>query len=301
MSAITRPAAPCPGGTIATAAPSPDNPSALPTGCLRLSLQPELNTRRTDPPPELRCMAQVASNPRHYAQQNAPHGTKRAADTSLASEQRLSKRFDLLNLVDNNGTRLYIPVPGSTDAALPRTSQSPTSYGDPIAFVASRRKQPRRPRLAGAGEEEATGMQVEDTPHRVYISDLSAELSDIESDEDNPIFLSDIEKHLSRIPKHVLLGPEPKPTDKNQLVLYNVPASLTVPEAQDNVRKAIVEARQRIRDKQVNPVTEPVNVDLARNNYYSTTPTTGDDRIMDAIPQPTAPPADGDGDAMDID
>jgi hypothetical protein len=144
-------------------------------------------------------------------------------------------------------------------------------------------------------------MQVEDTPHRVYISDLSAELSDIESDEENPIFLSDIEKHLSKIPKHILLGPEPKPTDKNQLVLYNVPASLTVPEAQDNVRKAIVEARQRIRDKQVNPVTEPENVDLARNNYHSSGPITREDRMMDAIPQPTATPADGDGDAMDID
>ncbi|KAB2107071.1 hypothetical protein AG0111_0g4970 [Alternaria gaisen] len=242
-------------------------------------------------------MAQVASNPPPYAQQNAPHGTKRAAESSLENEQRLSKRFDLLNLVDNNGTRLYIPVPGSTDATLPRLSQSPTSYGDPLAFVASRRKQPRKPRA----QEAETGMQVEDTPHRVYISDLSAELSDIESDEENPIFLSDIEKHLSKIPKHILLGPGPKPTDKNQLVLYNVPASLTVPEAQDNVRKAIVEARQRIRDKQVNPVTEPENVDLARNNYHSSGPITREDRMMDAIPQPTAIPADGDGDAMDID
>jgi anthranilate phosphoribosyltransferase len=100
-------------------------------------------------------------------------------------------------------------------------------------------------------------MDVEDTPHRVYIADLSAELSDIESDEENPIFLSDIEKHLSRIPKHILLGPEPKPTEHNQVVLYNVPASLSVPEAHDSVRKAIVEARQRIRDRQVSPLTEP--------------------------------------------
>ncbi|CAN9336479.1 unnamed protein product [Alternaria sp. RS040] len=245
-------------------------------------------------------MAQVASNPPPYAQQNAPHGTKRAAESSLENEQRLSKRFDLLNLVDNNGTRLYIPVPGSTDATIPRVSQSPTSYGDPLAFVASRRKQPRKPRFPRAQEEE-TSMQVEDTPHRVYISDLSAELSDIESDEENPIFLSDIEKHLSKIPKYILLGPEPKPTDKNQLVLYNVPASLTVPEAQDNVRKAIVEARQRIRDKQVNPVTEPENVHLARNNYHSSGPITREDRMMDAIPQSTATPADEDGDAMDID
>lgn len=99
-------------------------------------------------------------------------------------------------------------------------------------------------------------MDVEDTPHRVYIHDLAAELSDIESDEENPIFLSDIEKHLSKIPKHVLLGPEPKSTEANQLVLYNIPTSLSVPEDQDGVRKAIVEARQRIREGQANPLTE---------------------------------------------
>src|SRR4051812_44488852 len=86
-------------------------------------------------------MAQVvaAGSPFTLPQQpHAPHGTKRPAESCLENEQRLSKRFDLLNLgtckprrqsqlqpltanaVDNNGTRLYIPVPGSTDASLPR-------------------------------------------------------------------------------------------------------------------------------------------------------------------------------------
>jgi anthranilate phosphoribosyltransferase len=130
-------------------------------------------------------------------------------------------------------------------------------------------------------------MQVEDTPHRVYISDLNAELSDIESDEENPIFLSDIEKHLSKIPRHVLLGPEPKPTEKNQVVLYNVPTSLTVPEAQDNVRKAIVEARQRIREKQASPLSEPEQVTRGRSSPGAAMVGT--------------PPVEDDGDAMDID
>jgi anthranilate phosphoribosyltransferase len=103
-------------------------------------------------------------------------------------------------------------------------------------------------------------MEVEDSPHRVFIHDLAAEFSDIESDEENPIFLPDIEKHLSKIPQHVLMGPEPKTNEHNQMVLYNVPTSLTVPEAQDNVRKAIVEARQRIRQKQANPLTEPERI-----------------------------------------
>lgn len=194
--------------------------------------------------------------PQQQSSQHAPHGTKRSAETSLEHEQRLSKRFDLLNLVDNNGTRLYIPVPGSTDATLPRQPSSAITAPHPLASTIPLKKRsdrpPRPPRST-----TTDGMEVEDTPHRVYIHDLAAELSDIESDEENPIFLSDIEKHLSKIPKHVLMGPEPKTNEHNQMVLYNVPTSLTVPEDRDNVRKAIVEARQRIRNKQANPVMEP--------------------------------------------
>jgi len=107
-------------------------------------------------------------------------------------------------------------------------------------------------------------MDVQDTPHRVYIHDLAAELSDIESDEEKPIFLPDIEKHLSKIPRHVLLGPEPQSNENNQMVLYNVPASLTVPEERDGVRKAIVEARQRIRKGQANPLVEVERVPSPR-------------------------------------
>ena len=103
-------------------------------------------------------------------------------------------------------------------------------------------------------------MQVEDTPNRVYIHDLAAELSDIESDEENPIFLADIEKHLSKIPKHVLMGPGPKATRDNQLVLYNIPSSISVPQEEDNVRKAIVEARARMREKQASGIGEPLPI-----------------------------------------
>lgn len=132
-------------------------------------------------------------------------------------------------------------------------------------------------------------MMVEDTPHRVYIADLDAELSDIESDEDNPIFLQDIEKHLAKIPKHVLMGPEPKPTKDNQLILYSVPSSLTVPESQDSVRKAIVEARGRLRERQAN--AGPVGP--------------GQTSVPVAVPEAAIareiPPPSFDGDEMDID
>jgi hypothetical protein len=224
----------------------------------------------------------------------APHGTKRVADNSLESEQRLSKRFDLLNLgmlpfsapvrvpttdvcaVDRNGTRLYIPVAGSSDAAAKQTLKPL-----PVAPVTNR-KHERKPRTPSDDDS----MLVEETPHRVYIHDLAAELSDIESDEENPIFLSDIEKHLAKIPKHILVGPEPKATKDNQLVLYNVPSSLSVPEEKDNVRKAIVEARARLREQQANPMVEPERA-LAR----SETPTS-----RGYIPVPVEDP-----DVMDID
>ncbi len=92
-------------------------------------------------------------------------------------------------------------------------------------------------------------MQVDDTKDRVYIHDLDAEIAGLESDEENPLFLPDIEKKLSKIPQSVLTGRSPAPIS-NQLVLYNVPSSLSVPEERDSVRRAILESRARARDKQ---------------------------------------------------
>jgi hypothetical protein len=168
-------------------------------------------------------------------------------------------------------------VPGSSSSS--STSQSPN---DPVtgahplaATLPLKRRIPRAPR--------PTDMQVEDTPHRVYISDLAAELSDIESDEEHPIFLPDIEKHLSKIPKHVLLGPEPEASRDNQLVLYSVPESLSVRGEADGVRRAIVEARKRIREGMGSAVGEVGRgVGELRNRAFS-------------------PAATEDGDAMDID
>lgn len=237
-----------------------------------------LNAPQSSPPPTL------------PPAQSAPHGTKRAADTPLENEQRLSKRFDLLNLVDNNGTRLYIPVPGSSDPPLNRPSD-PIATPHPLASTLplSKSKRPRPPR----GPRSSSSMDIEDTPHRVYISDLAAELSDISSDEENPIFLPDIEKHLSKIPAHVLRGPEqPRSNEHNQMVLYNVPASLSVPEEQDGVRKAIVEARQRIRRGQGSGVKE---VEGVKNSIGSIVGGGMSGRAVNI------PPPEADSEAMDID
>ncbi|KAL8803918.1 MAG: hypothetical protein Q9182_002885 [Xanthomendoza sp. 2 TL-2023] len=153
-----------------------------------------------------------------------PHGQKkRPADDNLESEQRLSKRFNLLNL-DHNG-KLYLPVQPNAPTNAPNQNES---------------------------------MQLDDTRDRVYVHNLDAELADIESDEDTPIYLPDIEKKLSKIPRSVLVGSNP-PITNNQMILYNVPSSLSVPEEQDNVRRAIIDSRTRVREKQAqeqNPLRE---------------------------------------------
>lgn len=91
-------------------------------------------------------------------------------------------------------------------------------------------------------------MQIDDTRDRVYVHDLDAELADIESDEEKLIFLPDIEQKLSKIPQRILAdGGDDH--DNQELVLYSVPKSLTVDEGHDSVRKAIIESRQRAREK----------------------------------------------------
>ncbi|KAI4101424.1 MAG: hypothetical protein LQ339_005073 [Xanthoria mediterranea] len=163
--------------------------------------------------------------------QALPHGQKRPPDDGLESEQRLSKRFNLLNigrlplnpwlsqdthvLADQNG-KLYLPV----------QRNAPTSTLD-----------------------QNESMQLDDTKDKVYIHNLDAELADLESDEDTPIYLPDIEKKLAKIPRSVLMGRNP-PITNNQMVLYNVPSSLSVPQEQDNVRRVIIESRTRAREKQ---------------------------------------------------
>jgi hypothetical protein len=111
-----------------------------------------------------------------------------------------------------------------------------------------------------AQNKDDDAMHLDDTKHKVYIYDLDAELSDSESDDGKLIFLPDIEKHLreSRIPPSVMANSEGELAGNKQLVLYNVPSSLTIPEEHDGVRKAIIEARARIRAKQEQAQNTPV-------------------------------------------
>ncbi|KAL8946033.1 MAG: hypothetical protein Q9222_007515 [Ikaeria aurantiellina] len=143
-----------------------------------------------------------------------PLGRKRRANDTLDNEQRLSKRFNLLNLEQNG--KLFTPPPYNAPTASPVENEY---------------------------------MQVDETKDKVYIHNLDAEIRDIESSEDQPLFLPDIEKKLSKIPQSVLKGSYP-PTTNTQMVLYDVPSSLTIPKEQDNVRRAILDSRARSREKQ---------------------------------------------------
>ena len=92
-------------------------------------------------------------------------------------------------------------------------------------------------------------MQLDDTKEKVYIHNLDEQLAEID-DEESMVFLPDIEKKLGKIPHYLLTG-DIRPTAENQIVLYGIPASISVPEEQDNVRKAIAESRARAREKQL--------------------------------------------------
>lgn len=107
-------------------------------------------------------------------------------------------------------------------------------------------------------------MRLDDNAHKVYIYNLDDELSSSDTEstcsaEDNNhrlVFLADIDKHLrhNRIPASVFANQDGEIAGTNindmQLVLYSDPTSLTVADKQDNVRRAVIEARNRMRQKQ---------------------------------------------------
>ena len=147
-------------------------------------------------------------------------------------------------------------------------------------------------------------MQLDDSKYKVYIYNLEDELSS-ESEAENDgklIFLPDIEKHLkqNRIPSQVLSAqPSPDPDYLNkQLVLYSVPTSITIPEEQDSVRKAILEARDRMREKHL-----AENQQMQQQQQQMQQVNNGLTGTMQSIHTDSLPQYDGeqDDDAMELD
>ena len=100
-------------------------------------------------------------------------------------------------------------------------------------------------------------MQVEDTKDKVYIHDLEEELAQVSShqDEERLVFLPDIERKLNNLPTRLLAEDRSNESAGNELVLYSVPSSLSIPQDQDSVRKAIIETRARAQGHKEPPTT----------------------------------------------
>lgn len=91
-------------------------------------------------------------------------------------------------------------------------------------------------------------MLLEDTKDILYIHDLESEIAQIEAEEPQGMFLPDIDKKISAIPQRLLQNQSN--SGNTQMVLYRVPSSISIPEEQDHVRKAIIASRARARERQ---------------------------------------------------
>ncbi|AEO54037.1 hypothetical protein MYCTH_2296107, partial [Thermothelomyces thermophilus ATCC 42464] len=177
----------------------------------------------------------------HFAAQQLPSKSprKRKAEAPPENNERLSKRMSLLNL-EQSGQKLYVPVENPD-------SQPP----QPAPSKGSRRHNKH-------ALQDDSQMQLDDTKYKVYIYNIDDELSSSDNedgaDEGKLVFLPDIDKHLrnTRIPTRVLNPGRPDESSSagKELVLYQVPSSISIPEEQDSVRKAIMEARERARERQ---------------------------------------------------
>ncbi|PBP20429.1 hypothetical protein BUE80_DR008782 [Diplocarpon rosae] len=213
---------------------------------------------------------------------------KRKAEAQ--DNERLSKRLSLLNL-ERNGERLYVPVEHPTASTAPLEPRSPLRCSDDDV------------------------MQLDNTKHKVYIYDLDAELSDSgESDDGKLVFLPDIKKHLreTRIPPMILANNQGELAGmNNQLVLYNIPSSLSVPEEKDSVRKAVIETRARARalqEQKLQGNAQHVDTDVSKSLMEGTDSFGSAHGFsnpgLEAMDEPTQPMVrrhlDDDPDAMDL-
>jgi len=226
-------------------------------------------------------------------------GLKRLADESNDDAARFTKRFNLLTLGNHaqtwrsQGPHLTTLTPDSR-----ADSSSNSNYYIPVTPPSLSNGVPIQPQDGLGATIEDDAMNVDDTRHRVYVQNLDAEIAEIEANEpeERLIFLPDIEKHFSRIPARLLASPQDamSAAQQQELVLYSVPRSLTVDEGHDSVRKAILDARQRARDKAVE--------DARREEMERQYAKDGDDAVETAHGYGGGydAPSEHDPDAMDI-
>lgn len=190
---------------------------------------------------------------------------KRHASDDLVEEQPLSKRFSKLNINYGRGfhpryqQQLHVTQPpaiASTIQPQPSVIPPATYYQPPLQTTQSPQQQQPQPRNQPPAAEERM-----DVDNVIYISDLdSSSSSDNEDERDRVAFHPELAKKLAKIPYTLAndsSSSSPKsfpspPSTSTDLVLYRVPTSITVPEQKDSVRRAIIEARERARQKQAN-------------------------------------------------
>jgi len=194
---------------------------------------------------------------------SAPMTRSRKRKAESQENERLSKRLSLLNIGTASRSRRHVVM------RWPLTSPSQTEKNGQKLYVPV--ESPYLAPTISEDDEHALPpipqddtMRLDDSAHKVYIYNLDDELSSSDTEstcsiEDNNhrlVFLADIDKHLrhNRIPASVFANQDGEIAGTNindmQLVLYSDPSSLTVAGEQDNVRKAIIEARNRMRQKQ---------------------------------------------------
>ena len=167
------------------------------------------------------------------------HGFKRHAEEEPEGEQPITKRLARMRIGQDgqDGQNGVLPH-ASAHYAIPHHPQPTTSSPAPIAY--------------GASTDDL--MPLDDTKDKVYIHDLESEIAQIEAEEPKSLFLPDIDRKISAIPQQLL---QSQASNANtQMVLYQVPSSISVPEEQDHVRRAIIATRARAREKQAREAEE---------------------------------------------
>lgn len=201
------------------------------------------------------------------------HGLKRHAAEEPEGEQRITKRLARMRIGqdEQNGILPH----ASTHYAIPHHPQPIISSPAPIP--------------CGASADDL--MPLDDTKDKVYIHDLESEIAQIEAEEPKGLFLPDIDRKISAIPQQLL---QSQISNANtQMVLYQVPSSISVPEEQDHVRKAIIATRARAREKQAREAeeTQKKNEEHFNDNDHTNGMVT--DRVGEQ-------PEDYDPDAMEL-
>lgn len=215
--------------------------------------------------------------------------------------------------------RPIAPLPNSvveTNSETPTANHSNTISGPSEAITSSSLDAAASKRSNSPGDDF---MQLDNTAHKVYIYNLDDELSS--SDESSPpssprmsmdkiSFHPHLASHLlsTRIPPQIRANADGEVAGvnlHNELILYGVPSSLSVPEEKDSVRKAIIETRARARGEQrkERERARTAPVDISQLGSSTGNGERGADNItmINTVSEMVQEPAIADVDAMDID